>query len=137
MTLNYTSITWASGKRIGEAMDKEKGANARNGINSLAPKKPLAAFSTTAPVKCGELELAAGEYKVYYTITDDCEWQINFQAADKVQTMKLPLLDSPEESKRLLMCLYAGETEGAGVYVAFGKQMCMLDFEPVKADKQG
>ena len=43
--------------------------------------------------------------------------------------MKLP-------SKRLMMCLYAGDSEGAGVYVAFGEKMCMLDFKPAKADKK-
>ena len=130
MTLNYTSITWASGKTLETAMDKENGAGTRDYINGQATKKPLASFSTTVAVTCGDLKLEAGDYKVYYTISEACEWQINFAGKDdKVATMKLP-------SKRLMMCLYAGDSEGAGVYVAFGEKMCMLDFKPAKADKK-
>ena len=136
MTLNYTSITWASGKTLETAMDKENGAGTRDYINGQATKKPLASFSTTVAVTCGDLKLEAGDYKVYYTISEACEWQINFAMGDKVMTMKLPLMDNKEASKRLMMCLYAGDSEGAGVYVAFGEKMCMLDFKPAKADKK-
>ena len=97
---------------------------------------PLATFKSTVACKCGDLELAAGEYGVYYSITDDCKWQINFKAKDKdAQTMTLPLSDSEHASKRLMMCLYAGDNGGAGAYVAFGTQSCMLEFEPVKEKK--
>jgi hypothetical protein len=138
MSLNYTSITWATGKTMDQAMDKANGAGTREFINKTAAKAPLATFSTSVPVACGELKLDAGEYKIYFTISEDCDWQINFQNGDKTQTMKMPLMDSPEESKRLLLCLYAGETEGAGVYVSFGKKMCMLEFKPAaKEGKQG
>ena len=91
MTLNYTSITWASGKTLETAMDKENGAGTRDYINGQATKKPLAMFSTTVAVTCGDLKLEAGDYKVYYTISEACEWQINFAGKDdKVATMKLP-----------------------------------------------
>jgi hypothetical protein len=130
MSLDYTAITWASGETIKAIMDKENGASMRKRVNNGAPNSPLATFKTSVDCACGDLQLAAGEYKVFYTITDECEWQINFQMKDKVQTMTLPLMDSHEENKRLLMCLYAGE-KGAGVYVAFGSQLCMLNFEPV------
>lgn len=138
MSLNYTSITWATGKTMDLAMDKANGAGTRDFINKQATKSPLATFTSSVAVSCGDLKLEAGEYKVYFTITEDCDWQINFQNGDKTLTMKMPLMDSPEESKRLLLCLYAGETEGAGVYVSFGKKMCMLDFKPAPKDsKQG
>lgn len=137
MSLNYTSITWASGDTIKSAMDKENGAGTREYINGQATKKPLASFSTSVAVTCGELKLDAGDYKVYYTISESCDWQINFAMGDKVMTMKLPLMDNKEASKRLMMCLYAGETEGAGVYIAFGDKMCMLDFKAAKVTKQG
>lgn len=138
ITLNYTSITWASGSTMKDAMDKENGAATRERINQGAPKRPLAAFTSTVPVNCGELKLESGDYKVYFTISEACEWQVNFQGKDdKVATMKLPLKDSGEESARLLMCLYAGKEEGAaGVYVAFGNQMCTLDLTPGKAAKK-
>lgn len=137
MTLNYTSITWASGDTMTKAMDKENGAGTRDYINGQATKKPLAMFSTTVAVTCGDLKLEAGDYKVYYTISEACEWQINFAGKDqKVATMKLPLMDNGQPSKRLMMCLYAGDSEGAGVYIAFGEKMCLLDFKPAKADKK-
>jgi hypothetical protein len=44
--------------------------------------------------------------------------------------MTLPLAEAEHESKRLMLCLYAGEEEGAGVYVAFGKHSGMLDLKP-------
>lgn len=138
MSLNYTSITWATGKTMEQAMDKANGAGTREFINKAAAKAPLATFTTSVAVACGDLKLEAGDYKVYFTITEECDWQINFQGADKTQTMKLALMDNKEESKRLMLCLYAGETEGAGVYVAFGMKMCFLDFKPAaKAQKQG
>ncbi|MBL8725850.1 MAG: hypothetical protein JNK49_17535 [Planctomycetes bacterium] len=136
MSLHYTSITWGGGKTMQAAMDKANGAGAREMVNGAAAKTPLATFNTSIAVTCGDLKLAAGEYQVYFTITESCEWQINFKNGDAVSTMKLAMADSGEESKRLMMCLYAGETEGAGVYVAFGKQMCMLEFKPAKAEKK-
>lgn len=111
-------------------MDKENGAGMREHINGAAPKAPLGTFTTSIAVSCGDAMLDAGEYKVYFTISDACEWQINFQGKDKTHTMKLDLANSDHESKRLMLCLYAGEEEGAGVYVAFGKQSGMLSLKP-------
>ncbi len=139
ITLNYTSITWAEGRTVARLMDKEKGAPARERVNSTAPNEPLAKFTTSVPVACGDLKLDAGDYKTFFTVSDACEWQLNFQGKDgKVATMKLPLSEGHEESPRLLMCLYAGKAEGAaGVYLAFGKQMGMLEFAPAKAAEDG
>lgn len=135
MSLDYISITWASGKTMTAIMDKEKGANTRSRVNSSASKAPLATFKTSVDVMCGNLHLAAG-YKIYYTIDDDLNWSINFMMGDKTQTMKLDLADSEHESKRLMMCMYAGEEAGAGVYVAFGNKSGMIDFKPHMADKK-
>lgn len=136
MSLDYTSITWASGQTMARLMDKEKGARTRKGVNDNASKNPLAKFTTSVPVKCGELMLPAGEYTVFFTITEELAWQINFQGKEKLQTMALGLETSEHESKRLLMCLYAGDEAGAGVYVSFGKQSGMLTFEPQDGDKK-
>lgn len=130
ISLDYISITWASGKTMDSIMDKEKGANTRTRINNNASKAPLATFKTSVDVKCGDLNLAAGEYKIFYTIDDDLNWNINFMMGEKTQTMKLELADSEHESKRLLMCLYAGEEAGAGVYISFGNKSGMLEFKP-------
>lgn len=130
ISLDYTSITWASGKTMTAIMDKEKGARYRERINGGASESPLGSLTTSVDLMCGELHIPAGEYKVYFTITDDLAWQINFMGKEKTHTMKLPLADADHESKRLLLCLYAGEDEGAGVYVSFGKHSGMLDLKP-------
>jgi len=135
MSLDYTSITWADGKTLARAADKEKGAPVRKRINDTGPENPLATFKTSIDVTCGDLQLPAGEHKVYFTINEDLSWNINFKMGDKVQTMKLKLEDSGHESKRMLLCLYA-EEKGAGVYMAFGKQSGMLSFTPGAAPKK-
>lgn len=132
LSLDYTSIAW--GNTVEMCMDKEKGADARAMVNQNAERTPLASLTLSADCKCGELLLPAGEYKVAFTIDDDCNWSLNFMGKEK-HTMKLALMDSGEQSKRLLLCLYAGDEEGAGVYVSFGKKMCMLNFAPVKDKK--
>lgn len=135
ISLNYTSISWVRGEFMDAAMDKgEKGARTRKQINAKAKDAPLASFSTSVDLTCGDLKLAAGDYKVSYTINDNTEWEINFTSGDNVQTMKLPLMDSGNESKRLMMCLYAGDSTGAGVYIAFGNKMAMLTFTPGKGE---
>jgi len=134
ISLDYTSITWADGRTMGRIMDKEAGARVRARINESASESPLGSLNTSVDLMCGDLHIPSGEYKVYFTITDDLAWQINFMGKDKTHTMSLPLNDSDHESKRLLMCLYAGEDEGAGVYVSFGKHSGMLDLKP--AEKQ-
>lgn len=125
MSLDYTAITFASGGWMKELETPE----GREGHNKQAAEKPLAMFKTSVDVTCGELQLVAGEYKVFFTLDEKNAWVINFQLGDKVQSMKLKLEDSGHESKRLLLCLYA-EEKGAGVYVAFGKQTGMLSFAP-------
>lgn len=136
MSLNYVSITWADGKMMQAIMDKANGARARQRVNSTAPNSPLASFKTSVACKCGDLELAAGDYEIYFTINDDCEWHLNFHAdgKDKPQAMKLPLMKNEQPHKRLMMSLYAGDSTGAGCYVAFGSQFAMLSFEPTKKE---
>lgn len=135
MSLNYTSITWSGGKTMTAIMDKEKGERNRSRVNTQAKDAPLGAFTTSVPVTIGSLNLPAGDYKVYFTINDQLDWEINFMGKE-THTMKLELADSEHESKRLMMCLYAGEESGAGVYVAFGKKSGMLEIVPA-ADKKG
>ena len=130
ISLDYTSITWADGRTMGRIMDKENGGRMRSRINETASASPLGSLNTSVDLMCGDLHLPAGKYTIFFTITDDLEWQINFMNGDKTHTMKLPLADSEHESKRLMMCLYAGEDEGAGVYVAFGKHSGTIDLKP-------
>lgn len=133
MTLNYTSLSYGEGKTVATLLDKEGGVDTRKMVNERAVARPQATFSTTIEVKCGDATLVAGEYQVYFTVSDDLVWNINFKQGDKVTSQKLKLEDSQHESKRLLMCLYAEEA-GAGVYLAFGKMSGMLSFAPAKKE---
>jgi hypothetical protein len=135
ISLNYTSIAWGMGQTFEAAMDKENGAQAREGINNAAKRTPLGDFSTNVDLKCGELNIPAGDYKVSFTINDKTEWHINFTGAQTL-SMKLPLMDNKEQPhKKLLLCLYAGDTAGAGAYIAFGTKFAILAFEPSGAKK--
>ncbi len=133
MSLDYTSITWATGKTMTALMDKEKGGRARERVNGNAANAPLASFKTSVDCKCGDAVLPAGDYQVFFTIGDDLAWSLNFKNGDKVVSTKLKLDNSDHESKRLMMCLYA-EDNGAGVYIAFGKQSGMIKFEAAKKE---
>ena len=134
MTLNYTSITWAQGQMMERLADKENGGRAREYVNQNAASAPLAEFTTSIDCTVGDLKLAAGSYKVFYTIDDDANWHINFMGKDAKKPMKhkLDLMNSEKKSKRLMMCLYAAD-KGAGVYIAFGNQTGMLNFAPAKS----
>ena len=130
ISLDYISITWARGEKMAALMDKANGAGARKDLNASAPQKPLGSFSTSTDVTCGDLQIPAGDYKVFFTITEELAWQINFQGKDKTLTTNMTLSNAGEhESKRLLLCLHAVD-DHAGVYVAFGKQSGHLAFKP-------
>ena len=135
ISLDYTSITWASGQTMAKLMDKEGGQKARIRNNDMAPKSPLGKLTTSVDVKCGDLVLTAGDYQIFFTIDESLAWSINFQGKDKTHTMKLELSEAAgHEHKRLLMSLYAGDEAGAGVYVAFGKHSGMLSLVPQAAE---
>lgn len=135
ISLNYTSLDWVRGSFWDAAMRKDdKGAQFRQQLATLAKSKPIGTLTTNVDLTCGSLNLTAGEYKVSFTCSEELAWEINFTKGDEVQKMKLDLMDSTgHESKRLLMCLYAGDKAGAGVYVAFGSKSTMLTLTPGKA----
>jgi hypothetical protein len=135
ISLDYTSITWASGQTMTMLMDKEKGAKARQRINATAKEAPLGSFSTSVDVMIGSLKVPAGEYKLGFTITENLEWEINFMGKETL-TLKLDLQDNKAmPHKRLLCSLFAGDDSStAGVYVAFGEKWCILNIAPAKGD---
>jgi hypothetical protein len=135
MSLNYQSIPYGGGKTA-EALVSKEGADMRAHMNKRWADRPLATFTSSVDVKCGDLTLTAGEHQVYFSVGDDLKWSINFKSGDKVQTMKLALQDGGGEhmAKQLLMALYA-EPNGAGVYCAFGSWQTMLTFVPANAAK--
>lgn len=137
MSLNYTSIAYNKGETV-KALMSEEGGDMRKMVNDRATSRPIATFKSSVDVKCGELTLPAGEHQVYFTIDEERKWTMNFKMGDKVQSMKLALTDAGDHlAKQLLMCLYAGDNGGAGVYLAFGTMQTMLSFEPAGGAKAG
>lgn len=138
ISLNYTSIAWVRGDIIKQAMDKAGGAEKRKEINDLAKSKPVGTFTNSVDLTCGELKIPAGEYKVGFTINDNCEWEINFMGKETL-TMKLPLMDNKEKPAAMLICcLYVADRNSAGCYVAFGDKAGFLTFAgPGAAGKGG
>ena len=90
ITLNYTSITWANGEAMKAITDKENGGRLRERVNRSAPSSPLGTFKSNMPLACGDLSLPAGDYEIYYTINDDCEWQINFHKDGEAMMVATP-----------------------------------------------
>jgi hypothetical protein len=128
ISLDYTSINWGRGQAMSRVMDKDKGGQARQRLNALAKQSPMGSFSTTVPLTCGDLKIPAGEYKLAFTINEDLAWEVNFIGKDTL-TMKLPLMDNKDmQHKRLLCSLFAGDSNGAGCYIAFGDKFCVLTF---------
>ena len=134
MSLNYTSISYGEGTTVTALLSKE-GGEMRAMMNERAASRPMATFTTSVAVKCGDVALAAGEYQVYFTVGDDLVVSMHFKQGEKDVATKLKLDNGTHESKRLLMCLYAEET-GAGVYLSFGKMTGMVSFVPAKKDEK-
>lgn len=137
VSLNYTAITWGDGSTMGNVMNKENGADTRKMVNGAAAKSPMGTFTNSVDLKVGDLNLPAGEYQVFFTINDDLSWNINFAAKDKVQTMKLALMENAgHEHKQLVMSLYAADPKTAAIYLGFGKHGGMLTLTPAGAAKE-
>jgi hypothetical protein len=130
VSLNYTAIAWVRGEIVKQAMDKAGGAETRKQINDLAKSQPVGTFTTSVDLTCGDLKIPAGEYKLGFTINENCEWEINFMGKDTL-TMKLPLTDNKEKPAAMLVCsLHVADRSSAGCYVAFGDKQGMLTFKP-------
>jgi hypothetical protein len=119
--LSYTSITWAQGEWA-KAIES-KNADMRKAINDTAEKQPLGSAKLSADMMIGGKKVAAGNYKVMFTLTDSFGWQLTFAGDKEKITWALDLKDAEggKQAKRLTLALGAGDTDTTGViYVAFG-----------------
>lgn len=130
LEVKYTSITWAGGKMMTAAADKEKGERARGMINKGAESNPLGEFTTSADVTLGGKKVAAGSYDLAFTIDAELKWHLMLTSKENKETKldwKLDLTDSGHESKRLAIWVQAGDADGAAMMgIAFGKMACMI-----------
>ncbi len=131
LTLTYTAITWAGGQMMEAAMDKDSGGRARQRINNTAEKAPLGTLKASADFDIGGKAVAAGEYKLFFTIDDDLKWHMVAASGDKRVDWTLPLEESDKHRSRLIVALIAGDEDGTGALaIAFGKQNCKVELAP-------
>lgn len=127
LTIEYKSITWASGKTMSALMDAEKGANMRSRVNQQAERSPLGSVTVEKSVTLGGKTIDEGEYKMYFTIDDDNAWHLVMASEEAKHDWKLPLTEGDKMTTRLTMALMAGEKDtDANLMVAFGKQSCTV-----------
>jgi hypothetical protein len=119
--LSYTSITWAQGEWA-KAIES-KNADMRKAINDQAEKTPLGTAKLSADMMIGGKKVAAGTYKVAFTLTDTFTWQLTFAGDKDKITWALDLKDGEtgKQAKRLTLAVLAGDTDTTAViHVAFG-----------------
>lgn len=137
--LNYTAITYASGNWAATLADESKRERMKTSINGKADSSPMAAFSSTKDVMINGTRIAAGDYEMAFVLNDEYNWELRLKSGDKATHIAMDLMDSPEPSKRLICSLHGGDEDGtAGVYIAFGSQIAMLEIDGAPAaDEDG
>jgi hypothetical protein len=134
--VTYAGITWAKG----DTMGKLKDAAMRENINKTAASAPLGSLEVSDAVTIGGKAVAAGKYDLMFTIDEDAKWHLVLAKGDQKLDWKLDLKDG-EHHPRLVLGLVAGEKDDSSLlFIAFGKQNCMLDIakaaEGGKSEKQ-
>ena len=128
--LDYTSITWGEGQWAKQLSDEATKAAAKANLNKAA-EEALGSFETSVAVTIGGQKVAAGAYKLRFTLDDNYKWQIVLVGDAASVTLPLDLKPVEEESKRLRVGLLAGEKDNTGeIHVAFGKQRCHIAVAP-------
>lgn len=121
--LSYTAITWAAGRWAKTLENEDRRDGMRKRINGEAKNSPLGYFSAGSDIMLGDVRVAEGDYKLGFTLDDDFKWRMTLFSGDDEIHVPLGLTESPMESKRLIVSLYAGDEDfTGGIYVAFGKE---------------
>jgi hypothetical protein len=132
--LNYTSITWGEGQWAAQLADEGTKAATRERINGNATKTPMGSLKCSAAIVIGTQKVAAGSYKLAFTLDDAFHWQLVLIGDAATVTCPLEMKSVEEERKRLHVGLGAGERDfTAEIAIGFGKSRCKL---PVTFDKK-
>ena len=129
--LSYVSITWAAGQWAKNLSDEATKANTRASINKSAEASPIGTFKTSSAITLGGQKVAAGTYKLRFTLDDNYKWQLVLAGETATVTCPLDLKNVEEESRRLRVVLLAGDKDNTvEVHVAFGKNRGNLAITP-------
>ena len=131
--LSYTAITWAGGQWAAQLADEATRGDMRAAINKSAERTPLGTLKLATGIAIGETKVAAGTYKVAFTIDEKFGWQVSLIGEAATVTLPLSLKTVDDDQKRLALGLRAGEKDfTAELVIAFGKSRCLL---PVTLEK--
>ncbi len=131
--LSYTAITWGGGQWAAQLADEGARAGMRDAINKSAEKTPLGTLKLSTGIAIGETKVAAGTYKVAFTIDEKFTWQVSLIGEAATVTLPLTLKTVEDDQKRLALGIRAGEKDfTAELLIAFGKSRCVL---PVTLEK--
>lgn len=131
--MTYTAITWAGGQWATALADEATRGEWRTRINDGAVKSPLGSFKCSTAITIGETKVAAGAYKLAFTLDEKFVWQLALIGETATVNVALSLKEVEESSKRLGLSLRAGDKDGsAEIAVAFGKSRTVLAIAPEK-----
>src|SRR5688572_10075652 len=125
--LSYVAITWAGGQWKAALDNEASRADQRTRINGAAEKTPLGTLKLPAAMNFGATKVAAGTYKVAFTLDEKFKWQLSLTGEAGATVVPLNLKACDEDCKRLALGLRAGEKDAtAELVIAFGKERCVL-----------
>lgn len=124
LSIEYASITWASGSTMDRIASDDSG-RFRQRINSSAEKNPLGSATVTKAVTLGGKVVKAGDYKLYFTLDEKNAWHMVMASGSTKHDWKLPLEEGSKMKSRLTMSLSAAKQDSAAnLAVSFGKMSC-------------
>jgi hypothetical protein len=107
----------------------------------MAERAPIGSLETSDDLTIGGKTVAAGDYKLYFTIDDDLSWHLVLAASEEGGAKfdwKLDLTETKSVATRLCVNLGAGEKDGTGVLgIAFGKMGCSIPVGGEKTAEKG
>ncbi|MFH1573307.1 MAG: hypothetical protein ABIG68_04950 [Acidobacteriota bacterium] len=135
--LSYSGISWGSGSWAKSLGNEERQSAMRDRINQSADQNPLGSFECSKDVKIGDVMVPAGSYKLAFKLDEEFAWQLVLAQGEQSIPVPLSLMETEEQSKRLVLSLYAGDEDfTGGLYLAFGEHFGMMTIAPApKKDK--
>lgn len=137
LEISHTSINFAKGDFLKNAKDNgQRGDRLRKRINDSAETAPLGDVKVTGDASIGGKKVAAGSYKLFFTVDKDAKWTMVMKSEAVRHEWLLDLKETKSKSTRLAVSVSAGEKDNTAILdVRFGNLEGTLPAEPAKADK--
>jgi len=134
MSVEYTAIRFADGQ-----WQKTKDNKARyEAFNRRAEASPMGTVKTTAPMSCSGRNIAAGEYKLFFSLHDQYGWMVNLKNEDNAYMWRLDTKETDEKRERMHIALTPGKANDMAHFtMAFGNQTMTVNVTPAKGEEDG